>query len=151
MIYPSISELTKNKKINRYALVVATAKCARIITDEYVKQREYAEKVALSKDNEKKSTIANLIKREYRDEKAVKNAITGLYSGEFEIIEPDGSIEMINGSKPEEKSAEQTVNEECEAAQAQAASVPDEEASAETEETEEAETSAEESEAEEQQ
>ncbi len=115
MIYPSISELTKNKKINRYALVVATAKCARIITDEYVKQREYAEKVALSKDNEKKSAIASMIKREYRDEKAVKNAITGLYSGEFEILEPDGSIEFINGPKPEEKTAEQTVNEKAEA------------------------------------
>ena len=35
MIYPSIAELTQDGKINRYTLVVATAKCARIITDEY--------------------------------------------------------------------------------------------------------------------
>ena len=44
MIYPSIEELTKGKH-NRYTLVIATAKCARIVTDEYVKQREQAEKL----------------------------------------------------------------------------------------------------------
>ena len=87
MIHPTIGELTNNGQINRYTLVVATAKCARIITDEYVKQRELAEKLALSKENEKKSTIASMIKREYRDEKAVKNAISGLYSGEFKIVD----------------------------------------------------------------
>jgi hypothetical protein len=87
MIHPTIGELTNNGQINRYTLVVATAKCARIITDEYVKQRELAEKLALSKENEKKSTIASMTKREYRDEKAVKNAISGLYSGEFKIVD----------------------------------------------------------------
>lgn len=86
MIKPSISELTQDGKINRYTLVVATAKSARIITDEYVKQREYAEKVTMSKDNEKAKNLANFIKKEYRDEKAVKNAINGLYSGEFRIL-----------------------------------------------------------------
>ena len=39
MIKPSIEQLTKGE-INRYALVIATAKCARIVTDEYVEQRE---------------------------------------------------------------------------------------------------------------
>lgn len=87
MIHPTIGELTNNGEINRYTLVVATAKCARIITDEYVRQRELAEKLALSKESEKKSTIASMIKREYRDEKAVKNAITGLHSGEFRIVD----------------------------------------------------------------
>jgi len=86
MIKPSISELTQDGKINRYTLVVATAKSARIITDEYVKQREYAEKITMSKDNEKAKNLANFIKKEYRDEKAVKNAINGLYSGEFRIL-----------------------------------------------------------------
>ncbi len=95
MIYPSIAELTNNNKINRYTLVVATAKCARIITDEYVKHREYAERLSLSKDSDKKNSIASMIKREYRDEKAVKTAISGLYNGEFKIIEPDGTVEMI--------------------------------------------------------
>ena len=43
MITPSIEQLTQGK-FNRYALVIATAKCARIVTDEYVAQREEAEK-----------------------------------------------------------------------------------------------------------
>ena len=85
MIYPSIDEITKGK-YNRYTLVIATAKCARIVTDEYVEQRELAEKVlANNKDSDK--TIASMIKREIRDEKAVKTAIKRLYSGEFAITE----------------------------------------------------------------
>ena len=85
MIYPSIDEITKGK-YNRYTLVIATAKCARIVTDEYVEQRELAEKVlANNKDSDK--TIASMIKREIRDEKAVKTAIKRVYSGEFAITE----------------------------------------------------------------
>ena len=37
MIYPSISDLSKNGKYNRYTLVIATSKTARVLTDEYVK------------------------------------------------------------------------------------------------------------------
>ncbi len=86
---------------NRYSLVVAAAKCARIITDEYVKQREYAEKLAASsKDSEKKSTIASMIKKEYRDEKAVKTAITGLYNGDFKIIGEDGEDQFLHKTQP---------------------------------------------------
>lgn len=101
MIHPSIGELTKDKDVNRYSLVVATAKCARIITDEYVRQRDYAEKLALNKDGDKKNTIASMIKKEYRDEKAVKTAINGLYNGEFRLINPDGTTETL-GHKPED-------------------------------------------------
>ena len=36
MIHPTISELTNNE-FNRYQLTLAAAKCARLITDEYVK------------------------------------------------------------------------------------------------------------------
>ena len=43
MLHPTIKELTKDE-YNRYELTLATAKCARILTDEYVKQREDAEK-----------------------------------------------------------------------------------------------------------
>lgn len=39
---PSVEELTKDG-LNRYELVIATAKCAHLITDEYVEQRTYAE------------------------------------------------------------------------------------------------------------
>ena len=101
MLYPTISELTKGE-YNRYELALATAKCARIITDEYTKQREYAEKLVASKDSDKGKNIASMIKREYRDEKAVKTAISGLYEGEFKIIEPDGKIEMLGGHTIEE-------------------------------------------------
>ena len=87
MIHPSIAELTKDKDINRYTLVIAAAKSARVITDEYVKQREYAEKLALSKEADKSKNIATLIKKEYRDEKAVKLAVAGLHSGEFRIVD----------------------------------------------------------------
>ncbi|MBR7184173.1 MAG: hypothetical protein IKD37_01055 [Clostridia bacterium] len=84
MIYPSIEDLTKGK-YNRYELVIATAKCARIVTDEYIKQRETAEKLIADKQTDK--SLSSMIKREYRDEKAVKNAINRLYSGEFVIVE----------------------------------------------------------------
>lgn len=101
MINPSIGELTNNGEINRYTLVVATAKCARIITDEYVKQREIAEKLSLSKDSDKKTNLTSLIKREYRDEKAVKNAITGLHSGEFRIVDEKTHTEADAGEATE--------------------------------------------------
>ena len=45
MLYPTITELTKDE-FNRYELALATAKCARIITDEYVAQRVAAEEAA---------------------------------------------------------------------------------------------------------
>ncbi|MDD4773404.1 MAG: hypothetical protein PHZ09_07340 [Eubacteriales bacterium] len=83
MIYPSIEELSKNNKYNRYTLVIAVAKCARIVTDEYVEQRDIAEKLLASKETDK--TIASMIKREFRDEKAVKTAINRLNIGEFYI------------------------------------------------------------------
>lgn len=112
MIYPSVTELLKNNEINRYELVTATSKCARIITDEYVKQREYAEKLALNKDADKKSNFASMIRREYRDDKAVKTAINGLYKGEFKIVEPDGRVIMLGGHKPDETRAEEdAINE----------------------------------------
>lgn len=85
MIYPSISDLSKDGQYNRYSLVIAASKCARILTDEYVKQREYAEKLIANKETDK--SLVSMIKREYRDEKAVKSAINRLYEGEFEIVD----------------------------------------------------------------
>lgn len=102
MISPSINELTEKGKINRYELVVATAKAARIITDEYVRQREYAEKIAMSKEGDKNKHIASYIKKEYRDEKAVKNAIMGLYNGEFRILSPEEAEEKHKKEEAEE-------------------------------------------------
>lgn len=86
MIKPSIEELTKDNDYNRYELVIATAKCARIVTDEYVKQREVAEKLIANKETDK--SIASMIKREFRDEKAVRSAVNRLYQGDFKIVRP---------------------------------------------------------------
>ena len=89
MIFPSISDLTKDK-YNRYELVIATAKCARMITDEYVKERETAERMAQGNKEMDKAVYA-MIKREFRDEKAVKCAINRLYSGDFVILDPEAA------------------------------------------------------------
>jgi len=108
MIHPSIAELTNNNNVNRYTLVVATAKCARIITEEYVKQREYAEKLAL-KDGDKKNSAANMINKDYRDEKAVKNALREMKDGKFEIYLPneegyeDSIVEVVDYVEPKEE------------------------------------------------
>lgn len=111
MIYPSIAELTKDKDINRYTLVIAAAKSARVITDEYVRQREYAEKLALSKEADKSKNVATLIKKEYRDEKAVKLAVEGLYNGEFRIVSEEEAA-----AEPAEEAAAEAVEETAEEA-----------------------------------
>ena len=98
MLYPTIGELTKGK-FNRYELALATAKCARLITEEYVRQREAAEKsMTGNKDTDK--PLTTLIDKEYRDEKAVKNAITRIHSGEYQIVR----------TSPEEPKAEEIVD-----------------------------------------
>jgi Ca-activated chloride channel family protein len=76
MIYPTISELTGDN-YNRYQLAIATAKCARLITNEYVKQRAAAES-ALTGTKEGSSTIASMIDPALANEKAVKNAINSI-------------------------------------------------------------------------
>ena len=101
MLYPTISELTKDE-FNRYELALATAKCARLITNEYVKQREAAEKAATG-NKEADRNLINMINKEYRDEKAVKNAITRINSGEYKIVRVEESEEI------EEKAVEETV------------------------------------------
>ena len=83
MLYPTIHQLTDGD-FNRYELVIATAKCARLVTDEYVRQRESAEK-AVSGLKESEKAIFNMIDKEYRDEKAVKVAISHIRSGDFVI------------------------------------------------------------------
>ena len=85
MIYPTIAELTKGE-FNRYQLTLATAKCARIITDEYVKQRVAAEN-QLTASKEGGSTIASMIEPVLATEKAVKNAIDSMHRGEYTIVD----------------------------------------------------------------
>ena len=103
MIYPTITELTKDE-FNRYELALATAKCARIITDEYVRQREIAEKEAADNKEAGRNLIAK-INKEYRDEKAVKNAIGRIYSGEYRMVHVEPT-EETTAVETEEETAE---------------------------------------------
>jgi DNA-directed RNA polymerase subunit K/omega len=109
MLYPTIDQLTKDE-FNRYELALATAKCARIITNEYVQQKETAEKSATG-NKEADRNLINLINKEYRDEKAVKNAITKINSGEYKIVRVEPT--------EEETVAEETVLTEEAAADAE--------------------------------
>ena len=103
MLYPTISELTKDE-FNRYELALATAKCARLITNEYVKQREAAEKAATG-NKEADRNLINMINKEYRDEKAVKNAIARINSGEYKIVRVEETEEVLEET-PEEAVAD---------------------------------------------
>ena len=83
MLYPTIEELTKGEH-NRYELALATAKCARLITDEYVRQHDAAVK-SQTGNKETDRPINTMIDRELRDEKAVKVAIRRLHNGDYSI------------------------------------------------------------------
>jgi DNA-directed RNA polymerase subunit K/omega len=82
MLYPSIQELLKlsedengNERLNKYTLVMATAKCARIITNDTRVRKD--EKVTTDRHG----------KKEYKgDEKAVRSAVRELKAGEFKVV-----------------------------------------------------------------
>ena len=94
MLYPTIKDLTKGE-FNRYELSLATARCARIVTDEYVKQRENAEK-SQTGNKETDKPINTLINKELRDEKAVKTAIKRIHEGDYEIVRrPEGYVPVV--------------------------------------------------------
>ncbi len=107
MLYPTINELTKGD-FNRYELSLATARCARIVTDEYVKQREDAEK-AQTGNKETDKPINTLINKELRDEKAVRTAIRRIHDGEYVIVRrPEGYFESLR--KEEEPEVEAPID-----------------------------------------
>ena len=92
IIEPTINELSKGK-YNRYTLVIAAAKGARLVTDEYVRQRENAETLIANKETDK--SLFSLIKPDCRDQKAVKVAINRILDDEYVIKnapELDGTI-----------------------------------------------------------
>lgn len=100
MLYPTIKDLTKGE-FNRYELSLATARCARIVTDEYTKQREEAEK-AQTGNKETDRPINTMINKDLRDEKAVKTAIKRIHEGEYVIVRrPEGYV--FESEKVEEK------------------------------------------------
>ncbi len=85
MIYPTVDQLTEGE-FNRYELVVGVAKCARIVTDEYIEMRASAQKLIDNHETDK--PLAALIDPEYKDQKAVKIAIANLESGRFKLVHP---------------------------------------------------------------
>ena len=87
MIYPTVDQLTGGE-FNRYELVVGVAKCARIVTDEYIEMRNRAQRMIDNHETEK--PLAALIDPEYKDKKAVKIAIAKLEEGRFKMVRPEG-------------------------------------------------------------
>ena len=87
MIYPTINDLTKGE-YNRYEIALATAKCARMITNEYTRQRVEAER-AQTGNKETDKPLNTMIDKEVRDEKAVKLAIGRIYKGEYTVVHKD--------------------------------------------------------------
>lgn len=101
MLYPTIEELTEGK-YNRYELALATARCARLITDEYVRQHDAAEK-SITGNKETDRPLNTMIDRELRDEKAVRVAISRLHRGEYSI-DPNGNERKESDEAPAEES-----------------------------------------------
>ena len=103
MLYPTIDQLTKDE-FNRYELALATAKCARKLTDEYVEKKDAIEKSAVSAKDVDRNLI-NALNKEYREEKAVKNAISKIHDGSYRIVREAQQ-------EADEYDAEQTAGEE---------------------------------------
>lgn len=103
MLHPTIEELTGGQ-YNRYELALATAKCARLITDEYVRQHDAAEK-SITGNKETDKPLNTMIDRELRDEKAVHVAVNRLKAGEY-------VIDVHAGDRIEEKAADEAADEE---------------------------------------
>ena len=85
MIYPPMDTLTRGE-FNRYELVIATAKGARVVTEEYIEMRSKAEKMKADKETDK--PLLSLIDNEYRDQKPVRIAITRLQDGKYSMQRP---------------------------------------------------------------
>lgn len=83
MIFPTINDLNEGK-YNRYEVALATAKCARMITNEYVRQRAEAE-CSMTGNKETDRPLNTMIDREVRDEKAVNIAVRRMYEGDYVI------------------------------------------------------------------
>ncbi|MCL1793671.1 MAG: DNA-directed RNA polymerase subunit omega [Oscillospiraceae bacterium] len=87
MIFPSIEQLTQDR-YNRYEIVIATAKAARIITDEINEIKEEMERNAGAKELAPGDKTVQLPKeiKDIPEEKPVKSAILKIFEGEFVIV-----------------------------------------------------------------
>ena len=88
MIYPTIKELSNKDQYNRYEIALATAKCARMITNEYTRQRQEAER-SMTGNKETDKPLNTMIDKEVRDEKAVKLAINRIHDQKYTIVHKD--------------------------------------------------------------
>ena len=111
MLHPTIEELTKGE-YNRYELALATAKCARLITDEYVRQHDAAEK-SITGNKETDRPLNTMIDKELRDEKAVHVAVNRLYAGEYviDIHANEATEEEESEEEATETDAEDTLSD----------------------------------------
>ena len=109
MIYPTADALGKGN-FDRYSVTIAVAKAARLVTDEYTKERDEAERKIGNKETDK--CIYNLISEDLRDNKAIKTAIDRIAEGVYEIKVP--SMEEEAEVEAEEK-AEENAEEKVEA------------------------------------
>lgn len=85
MLYPSIQELLKlsvdengEERLNKYTLVMATAKAARIITNDNRIKKD------AEKSNQEKTYTSK--KDAVKEEKAVRSAVRELNNGEFQVF-----------------------------------------------------------------
>lgn len=82
MLHPNVQDLT-NEKVNRYSLVIATAKCARHIIDKANEEKELEEQFKTENDRFSKDSKEPDI---LLTEKPVSIAVQKLYEGEYTIV-----------------------------------------------------------------
>ena len=114
MIYPTLDQLNPDGKYNRYAITIAAAKGARMVTDEYVAEREIAEQLVARKETDK--PLAALIDKELRDEKAVHTSVYRMMRGEIVIME-EGEKTAEESESAEESAVEEEAEETAETAE----------------------------------
>jgi len=97
MLHPTIEELT-NKDFNRYEIALATAKCARLINDEYVVQRDAAEKAIAGSKDADRSVISFM--RMANDQKLIVlcNFAPLKWSGYQVPLPEDGEVSVVFSS-----------------------------------------------------
>ena len=84
MIKPAIDDILRSGH-NRYTMVVATAKCARIINDEILEQNEQISIAAENRDGSARP-MPSLVRRDLIDEKPVILAADRIMRGEYRIV-----------------------------------------------------------------
>ena len=67
-------------------MAIATAKCARTINNEYIKQKEAVEKANLAG---KDASLTVTVDQELADVKAVRVAIDRIHDGRYKIVKLD--------------------------------------------------------------